>query len=296
MPKFEVEILKVSKKEKLLPIYDLYKEIFVLKDGGETLNGFLADLSLNEDKKLIDKYGPFKELWISLSHNKKIIGAINFSAYLMPANVRNKTGISVTNHIIYILVDHAYRNHGIGKQLLNLAENYSKNFVRDSLHINLKNINLLSFCDFSNPELMTLKEYEQDSENSQIDPCDRAIFWCNHGFKQVEFNYILPPLNNRSKSCHLLTLNVRSNKSKISGELVLEHLRRFFEISVLKEKNLKNYSYIRERHELLSKNILLLRNNKKIFIHLKRQIIPLFAVTKKKDYNKKIAYLLSSKH
>jgi GNAT superfamily N-acetyltransferase len=292
MQKVKIEVLDVPDRRKLLPIYNLYKKIFVLKDGRENLDGFEYDLKLNLKERLLDNYGPFKELWISLVLNGKIIGAINFSVYIMPANIVKKYNVQVTSQVIYILVDPEYRKQGIGKRLIMLAENYSKKFAKSNLNIKTGKINLLNFCDFYSPELMTLKEYLNDTVGSKMDPCDRAVFWCNQGFKQINFSYVIPPLNKRTKSCHLLILNVKSSKSQISNEVVFEHLKRFFEISVLKEKNLENYSYTREKHDLRASRNLNLLNKKKTFINLKEKINRVSLSAQKRDYNRKIIELL----
>jgi len=283
MEEVEVKIISSPGSANFKKIYNLYSKVFVLKSQRESFRGFEKILGFNSNKKLLGKYGEFEETWIGFFHKGKVVGAINFSTYSMPSEIYKKYGVKGTSQIIYIFVDGKYREHGIGSELLKEAENYSKSFVDGKVVV---------FCEDNNPLLMTIKEYFDDNKIVGFDQCDRLIWWANHGYKRIDFDYVQPPLNQRAEICHILSLSVKFSAKEISSEIVLEHLRRFFELSILKEKNLRNYSYVEEKHGLHEKRKLKLVGSKKEYLKLKKNIYALKDKIGKKDFGKKIGELV----
>lgn len=229
--------------------FSLYNKIFTLKNEKESLTGFKKVLQDFNNKRYFERYGPWKELWISIKDpsNNKVIGAINFSLYFMPEPIIEKHHISATSHILYIFIDPEYRKKGLGEELLNLMEKYCKR--------EMKGNKIVYFYDQNNPRLMSKKEYKHDTYNSGIDQNERIKWWRDRGFRFIDMEFILPPLGKNKKDCKILSLGIKNiNKAYFPSEIVLEHLKRFFEISVLKGKDLSKIKDFIKQQDFLIKN------------------------------------------
>lgn len=248
MSSMKVGVISSSKDKKLKDFYQNYSKIFTLSEEAETFRGFKQVLNFNQSKKLQEKYGFFKEQIIYFEEKDKIIAAVDFAVYSMPKNIRKKFNVDATCHIIYIFVDKEYRKHGLGKKLLSLAE---KECIR---LIGSKRIYF--FIDEKSPSKMSKKEREEDEKSSGIKEKERIFWWKEHGFKKLDFLYLQPALNKNKKPDVELTLNIKTNKKKISSEVILQHLYKFFSISILKGKDSEKNKYFSKQKEELRKEFI----------------------------------------
>ena len=257
LDKLQYNILNTPKSKEFKSIYNLYKKIFTLPEEQESYEGFEEVLGFNQDAKLRKKFGFFEEAWIYAQDpdTEKIIGAVNFSTYQMPKSIKRKYNLDGTNHTIYLFVKPEYRKIGLGKRLLEIMINYSKLRLEGKKTLTgTSNKKLYIICEQNAPEMMTLNEYIKDNLNARIDQCDRLIWWHKIGYRRLGFRYLQPALNKSLDPCTSLTLNIYiKSKKNIPSIVVLEHLKRFFEISVLKKQDItKDESYKLQYAELTS--------------------------------------------
>lgn len=241
-------IISSSSDKQLKNFYKIYSSIFTLPEEKETFNGFKQVLKFNGNKKLREKYGFFKEQIIYFEENEKIVAAIDFAVYSMPENIRKKFSVDATCHIIYLFVDKEYREHGLGKKLLVLAEKESVRLIGSK--------RIYFFIDEKSPSKMSKREREEDEKSSGIKENQRIFWWKEHGFKKLEFRYLQPALNKNKKPDLELTLNIKTNKNKISSAVILEHLHKFFSISILKGKDAEKNKYFSKQKEELRKDFI----------------------------------------
>ena len=276
LDKLQYNLLTAPKSKEFRLIYNLYKKIFTLPEERESYEGFEEVLGFNRDAKLRKKFGFFEEAWIYAKDpdTKKIIGAVNFSTYQMPNSIKKKYNLDGTNHTIYLFVKPEYRKIGLGKRLLEIMTNYSKSRLEGKKTLNGKSDKrLYIMCEQNAPEMMTLNEYIADNLNARIDQCDRLMWWHKIGYRRLGFRYIQPALNKDLDPCTNLTLNIcTESKANVPSIIVLEHLRRFFEISVLKKQDItKDKSYKLQYAELTSiKSIPQIKNPS--FVTMKNKI------------------------
>jgi len=232
--------------------YDLYVNIFTLPEEQDTPKGFDIAFGLSKDSELLQKFGLFEEVIIMVREPKtnEVVGASVFTLYKMPQNIVQKYGVDGTSHIVYIFTQSRLRRMGVGKMLLGLTEEYvSKSIGSDRI---------LYFCEQNAPRFMSIMQYISDNKNAMIDQCDRLKWWEHRGFRQLGFRYIQPPLEEGGEPCTNLTLNVLApDWSEVPSEIILEHLNRFFEISVLKKGDIsKDKHYMQQREYLLAHSMI----------------------------------------
>lgn len=244
----KVGVISSPSDKKLKNFYKIYSSIFTLPEEKETFKGFKQVLKLNQSKSLIKKYGFFKEQIIYFEENEKIVAAIDFAIYSMPSNIRKKFNVNATCHIIYLFVDKEYRKHGLGKKLLALAEKESARLIGSK--------RIYFFIDEKSPFKMSKREREEDEKSSGIKEKERIFWWKEHGFKKLEFRYLQPALNKNKKPDTELNLNIKTNKNKISSEVILEHLYKFFSISILKGKDAEKNKYFSKQKPELTKDFI----------------------------------------
>jgi hypothetical protein len=241
-------IIYSQNDNQLKNFYKLYSSIFTLPEEKETLRGFEQVLKLNKSKNLIKKYGFFKEQIIYLKDGDRIIAAIDFAVYSMNKDIAKNFKTDATCHIIYLFVDKEYRMHGLGKRLLILAKKEAMKLISSN--------RIYFFIDEKVPSKMSKREREEDEEDSGIKERKRIFWWKEHGFKKLSFEYIQPPLNKNKKADTELSLNIKTKKKSIPSEIIIEHLYKFFSISVLKGKAVDKNKYFLEQREKLNKKLI----------------------------------------
>jgi len=241
--------------------YAAYEKIFVNEEEKESYNGFEEVLKFNGDLLLQNKYGPFKEVIIYCTNPEEdeVIGGINFSTYSIPFKF-NGNHIFGTSHIFYLFVDPEYRSLNLGTELIKKARNYSELLISDWSGVKndpmmFEKNQIIVFCEQNYPEKMTVYQYWLDNVNSATDQFDRLGWWNKKGFRRLSFDYIQPSLDPNNRPCTYLSLNANVDfEDSLPSELILEHIRRFFAISVLKGIDLENESSYRNIEKQLKLN------------------------------------------
>lgn len=259
--------------------YKVYDKIFTIEEEKESYAGFEKVLDFNSDQSLQKKFGPFREvlLYCTAPDDKEVIGGINFSTYYSPCHF-NAYKIFGTSHLFYLFVKPEYRFLHLGFELMQQARKYSESLILDWAGIkdhDMKfDINqIVVFCEQNYPEKMTASQYWLDNLNSLTDQCDRLIWWHIHGFRRLKFDYVQPSLNPENEPCTYLSLNAKMDSEEhLPSDLVLEHIKRIFAISVMKGKELEDEMHYRQIRNYLKNNSRVHFENNIDFLQLKQLI------------------------
>lgn len=223
-------------------VYDFYVEFFPLDDEREQLDGLRKILGLNRSIDYQNRLSPFRESWLmACAPDGKMIGGVNFSLYTLPKAMTGKFGVSATLHVVYVFVREEYRSIGIASLLLQKMEQYAQEWVFARRGVCK---GLLITCEQNAPELMTAEAYWEDCVAAGIDQCDRLAWWDRKGYKRLMMNYVQPSLTEGGAPCAFMTLNVKTGgRSTVPGEILYEHIRRYFELSVFKGQSPEGDAY-----------------------------------------------------
>ncbi len=227
--------------------YDFYAGFFPLEEERDTLPGFRRIMALNFDADYQHRMSPFRETWI-MAHlaDGETIAGVNFAIYTMPGDVVHRYGVGSTLHVTYIFVKKEYRSLGVAGYLLRKMEEYAAHWVATVSPHGEAAGGTVILCEQNAPELMSPEEYFADCIDAGIDQCDRLAWWDRKGYKRLNINYVQPALNCGGNPCEALTLNMKTaTRTTIQGGLLLEHIRRFFELSVLKGSDPMKIPYFR---------------------------------------------------
>ena len=196
-------------------LYALYRSIFTDEDEAEDLEGIKASLALVGDPVLVGRYGEFHEYWVEAVEDGEVLGGVNFTSFELPSKV--------TAHINYLFASERSRHKGVGTMLLGSVREISQ---ADYL-----------FCEQNDPSLMSEAELEEDRLSTGISPDERIRWWQRRGFARLDMHYVQPPLSSDKTPAEGMSLNVcPALHESLDAAIVEAHLRRFYYISVLKNR------------------------------------------------------------
>lgn len=197
-------------------LYAIFRDIFPDPDEAEDLDGIRASLALVGDEALVSRYGRFNEYWISAEVEGRTAGGVNFTVFAIPT-----LGIT-TAHINYLFTHRQIRSKGVGTRLLNKVREVSR---PDYL-----------FCEQNDPAFISQEKKAEDFAATGISMEDRIRWWNRRGFGRLDMRYLQPPLSADKKVAEGMSLNVCPSSSSLPSNIAEAHLRRFFYISVLKNR------------------------------------------------------------
>jgi GNAT superfamily N-acetyltransferase len=225
-----------TQADPLLPaFYKLYTQIFTLADEREPLEGFLSVLGLNDDAGVQRDFGPLREpiLVASDPHGGEAVAAVNFTLYAYPGSVY---AFDASCQIHFLMVRADRRGLGIGGYLIGEVEKAIRAFSKT--HCGLEQPRFFITCEQNNPARMTRDEILADAHSALIHPYVRMDWWRRRGFKLLDFDYIHPPLSPAHSPCRYLNYyacpsdSMPGTMASIPSDVLIEHLRRFFFVSV----------------------------------------------------------------
>ena len=197
-------------------LYSIYRSVFPDENETEDMDGIRASLALVGDEALVSRYGRFEEFWIADGEEGRFRGGVNYTSFEIPS-----LGIT-TAHINYLFTARAERRRGTGSALLEKVKEQS-----GAAYI---------FCEQNDPDFMTEEEIAEDFTAAGISMRDRLLWWNRRGFGRLDMRYIQPPLSPGKEAAKGMSLNVWPSSDSVPSGVVEEHLRRFFYISVLKNR------------------------------------------------------------
>ena len=214
----------------LREFYELYRRVFTLEEERETIDGFAKVLAFNSDRKVQAAFGPFREqITVAIDPiTSRIVGAANFVVYAYDAPFA-ALGYRASAQLNFLCVEEAYRGLGIAGFLLSDMYRELGLFAPDCAG------RLFITCEQNNPDRMTPEQLEQDRQAAQIDPEARRAWWRRQGYLRLMFDYCQPPLRSGQAPCRYIDLFIKTlpdGAGDIPAPLLIEHLRRFFTVSV----------------------------------------------------------------
>lgn len=222
---------------RLAAFYDLYQAVFPLDEEREPIDGFKTVLALNGDEAAQKGFGPFYEPVLVLTEpNSDVpVAAANLSIYTY-AGAHAEHGFQGSCQLHFLLVREDLRGLGIAAELLTAVEAMLGELAaRDT---GKRDVRTFMTCEQNNPQRMDASQIEADARAALIHPTARMNWWRKRQFRQLDLDYVQPPLNAGQKSCDYLdyyaraTNNSSAELSALPSGIVLEHIRRFFFVSV----------------------------------------------------------------
>lgn len=213
-------------------LYAIYADMFPLADEREPPDAFYEILALNERTDIQTRLGPWREIVATarLWDGGPIVGGHVFGVTTSAAHI--EFGCLASVQAIYTFLEDAARG-------LATIEEMKTYMARTARHIfgftaNEATRPPLIFFEVNNPLRMTPDEVASDTARSGLDPHRRYMFWRRCGFAPLDFAYVQPRLRPDAEPVRYLDLFCSQIDTTIPPVLLLNHLRAFIAISVLK--------------------------------------------------------------
>lgn len=211
--------------------YEGYDRAFVLPDEKEGAPGFKAALGLNHGvdyAALANRYGPFREICFTFHDQERFVGGAN----LFATAFRPRSGEAVaSSNLNYIYVDRLMRGRGYFAAMVSGL----RMLVADLFQFPGGPSPGLMFLEQNDPFRLSEAQYQLDTQTSGVDQFDRLAIWAKAGARIVDHPYVQPSLSEDQSPDQTLALSLIGEVGTgLSACVLLEHLRRFFAISVLK--------------------------------------------------------------
>ncbi|MEV8441032.1 GNAT family N-acetyltransferase [Actinosynnema sp. NPDC051121] len=209
--------------------YEGYDQAFTLPDEKEERAGFVECLALNGGEgfeRISARLGAFRELVVVAELRGEVVGGAN----LLVTPLREHHVVTVNLNYAYVLPGH--RGKGLLRRLVAACAELAAWLFPGVGPV-------VTFLELNDPLLLTAQQYDLDSATSGVDQFDRVVIWARIGVRILDFPYVQPPLSPAQQADGTLMLGVLADPGfELSGELLADHLERFFAISVLKNGDL----------------------------------------------------------
>jgi hypothetical protein len=231
----KLETITDRKDSILHEFYHLFEDVFTLEDEREPIEGFQEVLRFNSDMNAQAEFGPFLEPIFVLREpkTKELVAAANAAFYAYPERGKGYK-FDASCQLNFILVREDLRGLGLANELLRILERDLTAFANRYCGQSRTFIT----CEQNNPARMNEEQIIVDARAALIDPYDRTLWWRRRGFSRLDFPYVQPPLSAEQETCDYLDYYVRigggatPEETSLPAAVLLEHLRRFFFVSV----------------------------------------------------------------
>lgn len=233
-----IEVIDTPSSPLLQPFYALYERCFPLEEEREPLEGFKTVLAFNTDDDVQGLYGPIHEfvLVVRVPGSDTCVAAANFAVHAYPEPQRAPGGFDGSCQLNFLCVEPSLRAIGLGQFVLGEVDR----IVRRTLANRTGRAapRYFTTIEQNNPLRMSGEQIEEDAAAALIDPYDRLRWWSRRGYRKLDFSYVQPPLSLAHEPCLYIDYYVRfSNQADaasgtLDAAVLLEHLRRFFFVSV----------------------------------------------------------------
>jgi hypothetical protein len=230
-------------------LYKIYANVFPLEDEREPPEAFEQILKFNQDKELQRLYGNYHEVVAAIRLNgSETIGGVVFGCTTSQAHI--DAGIPSSVQAIYAFVDAPFRKdrknskaHKVRKDGVVTMPDIVNFCQKTALELygKPKGITKNPFIIFevNSPLRMTQEQIAEDTLYSGINPAHRYMFWQRAiSSMPLNFSYVQPRLRDDSQPIHYLDLFCTKELPEgIPAKVLLNHLKAFCSISVLKAKD-----------------------------------------------------------
>jgi hypothetical protein len=249
--------------------YKVYARCFPDADEREEFEAFSNLLRLNDDSRIQKNLGPWIEAVLAIRDLKtrEIVGGLNFGvSYGTDPQETDVSAISI--QVPFLFIDPAFRQ-AHRQEALVITPLPVLAAIRHWVDERLGKIDpalprreILVFFEANDPTRMSAEQRREDKSNAQIDPYVRYRYWLEFA-KALDFKYVQPPLQPGKNPVTYLDLfcmvlhrqpgdgNSRPTSAGVPATMLLNHLKRFFSISVLKGQTADDdTSFVAMRKEL----------------------------------------------
>ena len=158
-----------------------------------------------------------------------LLGGANFLATAIPPLPGHPSTAVALN---YLFVDQSARGRGLSRLLLTTVAQLSARALSD------RTGGPAIFIEQNDPLRMTEAEYAEDNARGGTDQVERLRLWQHLGARAVDFAYVQPALSADQDAEDALVYSVLSfSGPQLSARFLHDHLRSFFQISVLKGRD-----------------------------------------------------------
>jgi len=215
--------------------YELYSAVFTLEEEREPIEGFRTVLDLNSDARVVRDFGPLREqVTVAQDASGRVVGAANYILYAHDEEAVRRFGFGVSSQLNFLCVDQNHRGAGIAQFLLDELYRKVGLYAAEQSRPDAGFVT----CEQNNPARMTPEQLKDDMAAALIDPYERMRWWRGRGFARLAFDYCQPALNPGQEPCDYIDFFVRfvgsgpAARSGLPAPLLIEHLRRYFFVSV----------------------------------------------------------------
>ncbi|GGD81675.1 GNAT family N-acetyltransferase [Croceicoccus mobilis] len=209
--------------------FEAYERAFVLPDEKEDIEGFRACLGMNAGNTCSDPPSHCEMIAVLEDNDGTLLGGANFLATaIQPLTGHPPTAVALN----YLFVDQSVRGRGYARLLLSVVAQLSSRALGDRAG------SPAIFIEQNDPLRMTEAEYAQDNERGGTDQVERLRLWQHLGARAVDFDYVQPALSADQAAEDALVYSVLGfSGPQMSARFLHDHLRSFFQISVLKGRD-----------------------------------------------------------
>lgn len=217
--------------------FEVYDKSFILDSEKESIDGFIRCLKLNQGPEhlgLLQRFGPFVEV-VAVARQpgaQEVVGGANFLLCLLPKG--NEWQLGYTLNLNYLFVAPDWRGKGLASEIRRACDALARQLIAE-IDPASRDIKGLTFFEINDPFKLTQEQYRQDTEHAGIDQVQRLKYWAHQGARVVDWGYVQPALSPHQADDNTLALAVLdAGPSPLPASVLLQHLERFFGISVLK--------------------------------------------------------------
>lgn len=233
-----IEVIDKPSSPLLQPFYALYERCFPLEEEREPLEGFKTVLTFNADDNVQGLYGPIQEfvLVVRAPGSDTCVAAANFAVLSYPEPQRAPGAFDGSCQLNFLCVEPNLRAIGLGQFVLGEIDHIVRRTLVDRTGQAVPRY--FTTTEQNNPLRMSGEQIEKDAAAALIDPYDRLRWWARRGYRKLDFSYVQPPLSIAHEPCLYIDYYVRFSteadavSATLDAAVLLEHLRRFFFVSV----------------------------------------------------------------
>lgn len=232
--KLVLDELSVDRSSAVEALYELYAALFPLPDEREPIEAVYDILRLNENLAHQTTLGPWREFVTAIRfwQGGPVVGGHIFGVTTSPAHVAHGCMASVQG--IYTFFAEVARHRTPMAEIKAYFQARALGvFGFESGVGKGAGAEPLIFFEVNNPLKMSAQEIADDTKSSW-NPFLRYEFWRKKGFRPLDFKYVQPPLRPDAGSVTYLDLFCVTDADSVPAAVIINHLRAFISISVLK--------------------------------------------------------------
>lgn len=211
-----VQLVQARTPQEIAAFNDVYEPFFRhVPEEAQTIDGFNAAIERNADPAFQKGFGSFEEFFFTLQHQNEAepLGIANFGIYDTPLPSGE---FDIGIYSIYTALKEPHR--GLG--LVTRVRDFQIQTALDRYEGAKNNIKIMIAIEPNNPEKLTPATYAMDAYFS-VHAVARVASWLRTGFRKINMDYQLCPLDPEKGPCDYLDLRVavvNAKRDLITGD------------------------------------------------------------------------------